>query len=89
MSNQRNEFSNDLMLSGHSWAELCLKSSLRNLLNLSRNRISERRVDDDLDVLDRPDDVRQSEERSLADGRRRQSVARNDDVVRICFDKFY
>ncbi len=71
------------MFSSHSWAELCFESSLRNLLNLCWDRISEGRVDDDLDVLDRPDDVRQSEERRLAHGRRGQSVAGNDDVIRI------
>ena len=74
----------DLMLSSDARTKLCLESSFGDFLNLGRHRVPEGRVDDDLDVFHRPDDVGQGEEGRLADGRGGQSVARHDDMVWIC-----
>ncbi len=72
------------MFTGNAWTKFGFESSLRDLLDLCGNGIPERRVDDDFDVLYRPDHVRQREEGGFANCRRSQSMSGNDDVVWIC-----
>lgn len=71
------------MFSSHSRTKLSFESSFRNFLNLRGHRVTKRRVYDDLNIFDRPDDIRKREEWRLADGRSGESVARHDDVIRI------
>ena len=77
------------MLSSHAGTKFRFEGSFGDFLNLGGNWVAERRVDDDLDVLHRPDDVGQGEEGGLADGGGGQSVARHDDVVGICQAHFH
>ena len=77
----------NLMFTRHSGTKFGFEGSFGDFLNLRGTRITQRRVDDDLDIFHRPDDVRQGEEGGLPDGGRGESMAGNDDVIRICLEK--
>ena len=71
------------MLPGYARTELHLECAFRYFGDLRRYRVPCWGVDGDLNVLEGPDDVGERKKGGLADRGSRQSVARNDDVIRI------